>query len=229
VTTGDLLVVCGLASEAKLVAASGVRTLASGGRSMALARMIERVLDDGGIVGLVSFGLAGALSPDLTAGALLVADGVTIDGETDFTDERWTARLAARLPQAIVAPIAGSDAIVTTAAAKRELAAVTAAVAVDMESHVVAHTALARGLPFVVIRAISDAADRGLPPAATVALKSDGRVDAFAVARSIATAPGQLSDLMRLGSDTRRAMDALREARRLVGTDLAFHETGTAD
>jgi adenosylhomocysteine nucleosidase len=225
ISTGALLVVCGLASEAKLVAGPGVRTLAGGGRSATLAVAIDRVLDAGGIVGIVSFGLAGALSPDLAAGALIVADGVTTDGETDFTDEAWTARLVSRLPHAVVATIAGSDAIVTTVEAKRHLASDTAAVAVDMESHVVARAALRHGLPFVVIRAISDPADRGLPPAATVALRADGRVDALAVARSIAGNPGQLPDLIRLGGDTRRAMKTLREARRLVGDDLASAPT----
>jgi nucleoside phosphorylase len=59
-------------------------------------------------------------------------------------------------------------------AGKRALRAETGALAVDMESHVAARVAARRGLPFAVVRVISDSADEALPPAAQIGMKPDG-------------------------------------------------------
>jgi hypothetical protein len=55
------------------------------------------------------------------------------------------------------------DRVVTTAAAKRDLAAATGAAVVDMETHAVATAARDAGLPCVGIRVISDDAAQDLP------------------------------------------------------------------
>ena len=53
--------------------------------------------------------------------------------------------------------------VITTAAAKRDLAAATGAAVVDMESYAVADAARAAGLPCAVIRVVSDDAAQDLP------------------------------------------------------------------
>jgi hypothetical protein len=55
------------------------------------------------------------------------------------------------------------DAVVTTAAAKRDLAAATAASLVDMETYAVATAAMHAGLHCVSIRVVSDGASQDLP------------------------------------------------------------------
>ncbi len=59
--------------------------------------------------------------------------------------------------------IVSVDTVVTTAAAKRDLAAATGAGLVDMETYAVATAAHAAGLPCVSIRVISDDASQDLP------------------------------------------------------------------
>ncbi len=59
--------------------------------------------------------------------------------------------------------IVSVDTVVTTAAAKRDLAAATGASLVDMETYAVATVAQAAGLPCVSIRVISDDASQDLP------------------------------------------------------------------
>jgi len=50
----------------------------------------------------------------------------------------------------------------------------TGAIAVDLESHLVAQAAARAGRPFLILRAIADPASRSLPPAAVNGLDSDG-------------------------------------------------------
>lgn len=217
---GAVLAICGLAFEARLVAGPGVRTLAGGGRA-GLAGDIERQVDRG-IAAIVSFGLAGALDAALRPGTLIVADAVVATDERYLTDPDWSRLLSARLPRAVAGSIAGVDRIVGDRLGKRALFEQTGAVAVDMESHVAARIATAHGLPFVALRAISDPLVRNLPPAAMIGMREDGRVAVAAVLRSIVRRPQQLPSLLRIAVETRRALGALGEGRRLLGSRLGY-------
>jgi len=216
-----LLAVCGLDIEVRIVASPFVRTVAGGGDRRALAAAIHRHLDDGATA-LISFGLAGALDPSLRAGALVVPDAIVHGGRREPVDLRWTDMLRRALPEAAHGVLAGSDVIVADADAKRDLRCATEACAVDTESHVAARIARERGVPFVALRAISDGAHRSLPPAATVAMRPDGRIDLVAVLRSVLGSPGQLPGLVRTGVDTQAALRSLRRGRRLLGARLGY-------
>lgn len=218
---GPVLAVCGLAFEAAVAAGPQVVTVSRGGRSAALAAAIEQEIDRG-VVALISFGVAGALVPEMRPGTLIVADAiVTASGRVE-THARWAGALRRRLPQALGHAIAGVDRLVTDAAEKRALGQETGAAAVDMESHIVARIAHERGLPFVALRAVADPLRRSMPPAAQVAMREDGGVDLPAVLGSIARSPLQLPELLRIGLDSRRALSALRESRRLLGDRLGY-------
>jgi adenosylhomocysteine nucleosidase len=78
-----------------------------------------------------------------------------------------------------------------------------------MESHLVARVASERGLPFAVLRAISDDAQHALPAAAAFALNKEGRVDYSAVMLSLLDEPSQISAVIRTARDTNAAMKAL--------------------
>jgi adenosylhomocysteine nucleosidase len=128
---------------------------------------------------------------------------------------------------AFVAPdIAGVETPLASVAAKAALYAATNAAAVDMESAIVARTAARHGLPFAILRAIADPAQRPLPPAALAAMRADGGVALGAVLGALAQSPGQLPDLVRLGLDTRRALSSLVRARALLGADFASVDLG---
>src|SRR4029077_19456369 len=160
------------------------------------------------------------LAPRLQAGQWVVADAVLVDDVSVPTDSLWTGRLAARLPEATRGLVLGANAMVTDATQKAALHRVTGASAVDMESHVVARVAQRHRLPFAVARVVSDAAQRSLPPAARVGMKSDGRMDLPAVLRSLMAHPGQLPALMRTGLEAERSFRALLRGYRRLGPRL---------
>jgi adenosylhomocysteine nucleosidase len=219
-------VVTGLRAEARCLRGLDVRVACSGARSPRARAEAARLLA-GGAVGLVSFGLAGGLSPAAASGDLVLAEAVVLpSGQHIATDLAWRSRVSALIEAAGRAPhqaaVAGSDRLLATVAAKRALFAATGAVAVDMESHAVAEVADAAGRPFLVLRAIADPADKALPRAATVALGPDGEVRPLAVARALLERPGELPTLLRLGRQSRRALAALRGVVLLAGPALAL-------
>lgn len=203
-------VVVGLKAEARIAARLGPVAI-SGARPEAAASGIRRLIADGATE-LLSFGLAGGLAPGLAPGDLVVATAVLIGDTRHPTDAALTNRFANALPDAHLGAIVGSDIAVADTAAKRRLHATTGAIAVDMESQLLA----ASGLPFTVLRAIADPHDRVLPPAALVGLKPNGAPDILAVLLSLLRAPGQLRRLLELAGESKRAMASLERAVRLI-------------
>jgi hopanoid-associated phosphorylase len=219
--TRFVVVVCGLALEARIAAGPGVRSVAGGVDARRLAAHLEREVARGARA-VVSFGIAGALAPELAAGECVIARGVVASGRHWPCDEAWTARLRQRVPDARFGDLAASDRPLASAAQKRAMFERTNALAVDTESHVAAAIAAVHRLPFAAIRVIADAAPRDLPRAASVALKPGGRVDVARVAVSILAAPSQVRLLARTARDARVAFAALRDVRKRVGDDLGF-------
>jgi len=219
-----ILAATGLQRERRIVAGPDVEAIAGGGDPVRL----EAVLDGhaGSASGIISIGIAGALAAGLPVGQWVVADAVLVDGESLSTDPAWTNRLAARLPEAARGVLLGVNAMVAEATQKASLHSMTGAVAVDMESHIVARVARRHRLPFAAARVISDAAHHNLPPAVLVGMKSDGGMNLPAVLRSLLANPGQLPALIRTGLEAERGFRALlgghrRLGPRLGGPDLA--------
>src|SRR5262245_41434473 len=105
-----MIVVVGLAFEARIAAGPGVQVICSGdGRNLAesLASAIQ-----GGCAGLVSFGVAGGLHPDLQPGACVVASAV-VSGKTLLpTDRRWSQNLIDTIPGAVLGLLVGVPAAI---------------------------------------------------------------------------------------------------------------------
>ncbi len=118
--------------------------------------------------------------------------------------------------------LAGAEGPVCTPADKRALNRETGALAVDTESHVVAHAAAGHGLPMAAIRVIADPAHRSLPHAALTAVRADGTTDLLAVLRSVMRRPYQLPALLLTALDARAARATLLRGRGL----LAPHAPG---
>ncbi len=206
------LAVCGLQREAKLW---GGRAVVGGGQSDQLARRLETAIMEGRPPGLVSFGLAGALAADLNVGDALIAGSVVTDRERWDCDQAVSKTLAAALGLPIV-DLFGSDQVIAGLEAKRALNRLGAAV--DMESQAAARVAGRHGLPLVVLRVISDAADDVLPPAAVAGFREDGGIDVLAVIAALARDPRQLPDLMKMGRNSGVAFGRLRTlARQAAG------------
>jgi adenosylhomocysteine nucleosidase len=224
-TSGPIIAVTGLAKEARIASGSGVRAIAGGGSAPGLIAALELEITSGACA-VMSFGIAGGLDQDLATGTWLVARAIVTPTERWPCDEAWARILAQRLPEARGADLAGTDVLVADPAAKCALRRVTGAAAVDTESHIAAAIAAAHGLPFAAIRVVADSARRSLPPAALVALGSDGRIRGRAVLRSLARTPAQLPSLLRTAIDARTAFRALLRGRRLLGPGLAYPDFG---
>ncbi len=219
-----IIAVTGLKREAAILMGPGVDPLAGGGDSAKLERKLVEA--SGSASGIISIGLAGALSPDLKPGDWVIGQTVVTD-EGDFeTDARWTQRVLQSLSGARAGVIAGGDSMIVTTAAKHALGARTGAVAVDMESHIAARVAKTHGLPFAVARVISDGADHALPVAAQRGMRPDGGMDVLAVLASLLGDPRQLPALIRTALAAETAFRALLRGRQLLGPALGGPDLG---
>jgi hypothetical protein len=106
---------------------------------------------------------SGGLAPDLIPGDCVIASAIIDYPAVRPTDPLWSRKLAEMIPDARHGPIMGVNAVVSDPADKRKLHAFTRAVAVDMESHLVARLAAAHGLALAAVRVIIDPAHRAGP------------------------------------------------------------------
>lgn len=214
-----VLIVTGLAQEARIAAGPGAFVICSSSSPQQL-RSILSTFDPSSVRGIISFGVAGGLDPFLKSGDVVVATEV-VAAET-----RWQAEsaltedliAAARLGRRRVAHgvLAGAEEVVMGQVGKAALRLATGAAAVDMESHIAAAYASAHGLSFAAMRVISDPASRGLPTLAMDALKHNGKIDAWKVLRGVARNPTAIPSLMSTARDFNRAIAGLRGCRSLL-------------
>jgi adenosylhomocysteine nucleosidase len=214
-----ILAVTGLAKEAKIVGVADVVAVAGGGDGDGLAAKLNALHGD--IRGVISIGLAGALSPHLKVGDVVIADQILTGMETWDCQETWRVRLLSRLPHAHQGHLFGSDVIIEKPETKSGLYATTGALAVDMESQVAARFAYARNLPLAGLRVISDDATHVLPPAALVAMKPDGGIALGRVLGSLLRKPGQVPALIRTARASNKAFAELLRCLDLCGVGIA--------
>lgn len=215
-----ILAVTGLRREAKIIArVPDVVAVTGGGDAQALAEKLDSLHGD--IKGVMSVGIAGALSPLLKVGDVVIAEQIMAEAERWRCHEGWRVALAARLPDAHCGPVVGSDAILVDSAAKTALHNQSGALAADMESHVAARFASARGLPLAALRVISDDVRHRLPPAALVAMKPDGGIAAGRVLGSLLRHPLQVPSLIRTARTANKAFAELLRCLDLCGAGLA--------
>jgi adenosylhomocysteine nucleosidase len=226
-SSANVLIVCGLKREAAILAAPGLTTLC-GDASTLRARLAQAANPKPSLV--VSWGLCGGLDPRLRAGDLILGSEVVSDDGAVKTDEALTASLAQRLATAgarvSVERLAASNAPVLTADAKADLRRTTGASAVDMESLIAGRYALEQRVPFAILRAVSDPAERDLPPLVSKAVDSDGGIDVLAVFGGLLRSPGQFAGLRAAARDSAAAFRTLKRRGLLPGLFLGL---GTAD
>jgi len=216
--------VTGLAAEATVAREIGFVAAVGGGTAAGTKAAAEALLARP-VIGLVSFGIAGGLAPGLQSGALVLPAAVRArDGTAHWVDVEWHLRLTVAARKAglavIVGGMLGHDAIAATAAEKAALHHETSAVAVDLESHVVASVAQHARVPFVVLRAVADPAERDLPPAALLPLTAGGRPNLARILCSLACHPRQVPALLTLARETKAAFEALRGAGQALKGEL---------
>ncbi len=215
-----MIVVVGLEFEARIAVGPGMRVICSGDGGNLAAALAQAITAD--CRGLVSFGVAGGLAPELKPGDCVVGTAVLSDKGRVETDRHWSRTLLQTIPDAVPGLLLGVSAPVADPQAKRALYLKTGAVAVDMESHVVAAVGAARGLPVASIRVITDPAVRGLPQAALAAMRPNGTTDIAAMIRSLLQRPRELPALVRTALDARAARATMIRGRQLLGPGLGL-------
>jgi adenosylhomocysteine nucleosidase len=151
----------GLSFHEGMIAGRRVAWVVSGAGSAAAGRAATLLLEGHSPALLVSAGFAGGLDPALARGALVLAAGALRKGAPRLPLARPDGLLPAEAGDAEIVTV---DAIVATAAAKRDLRAATGASIVDMETHAVASAATAARVPCASVRIVSDGAEDELPP-----------------------------------------------------------------
>ena len=178
---------------------------------------------------VISFGLAGALSPRLPPGAV-VAPAAVVDGrgERHSTDNAYRAALlqslrrGCALPQSDRAapihtgPLLCADTPVTTPAGKQALFAQHGCGAVDLESAAIAATAAAHGAPALAARIILDSAATSLPPPVTAHTDAFGRVDFYRLPPALLRRPAAIPAVLRLALEWRAARKSMRRVARQI-------------
>jgi hypothetical protein len=155
---------------------------------------------------------------------VIVSGEVISEGHHWAVDSLYMQRLSdfAHSIGAIWGPVLATTSIIATRTEKKRAWATTRALAVDLESEIVARTATALGIPFIVLRSIADTARRDLPPAALVPLSADGKLDLLGVLAAVLRRPSQLAGMIGLAQETRIALSALvgpaRALRGVLGT-----------
>jgi hopanoid-associated phosphorylase len=220
-----LIAVVGLAFEARIAAGPGIRVICSGNGKELAASLSSAILE--GARGVISFGVAGGLSPALAPGTCVIASAILF--ETDGiscinTHGGWSRKLLQTIPGAVCGMLFGVPDPVVHPRAKAALYRKTGAVAVDMESHIVGGVAAAHGLPMAAIRVIADPAARAIPAAALAAMRPNGTTDIGAMVWSMLKRPADLPALVRTALDARAARATLLRGRQLLDPGLALQK-----
>ncbi len=153
----------------------------------------------------IGTGFAGGLDPALAPGALILAE--------NYPDCLAAARSRLGAERVSVGMLASASAVLETPEAKATHALQTGAIAVDMETATVAAFFREKGVPFLGLRAISDAVGDPLPVPSSVWF--DGRTQRprpLALVAFLLWHPGRIAPFARFVGNVNRARRTLTAA-----------------
>ena len=220
-----MIIVVGLAFEARIAAGPGVHVICSGdGRNLA-AKLTAAIAEARTLVrgcpGIISFGVAGGLAPHLRPGTCVVGSAVISGSSRMPISREWSEKLLQTIPDSVSGALLGVPTPVAHPDEKRALYLKTGAIAVDMELHIVASVGLAHEVPVAAIRVITDPAKRSLPVSAVAAMRPNGTTNIGAMLRSVLSRPRDLPALFQTALDARAARATLVRGRNLLGPAFA--------
>ena len=179
---------------------------------------------------IISFGLCGALAPEVQIGQLFVAD-VLVSPEREYhADAEWGARLLANTMGSRADW--WSSGLFNTAndpAERHALFVKTKCAIIDDETLMVAQFAEKRGIPWQAMRVVSDCIACVIPPAAQIALGNNGEWRIGHILKSVLTHPAQMSDLIALARNFYKSLHRLRLAAIQVGPSFQWADSITAE
>lgn len=163
---------------------------------------------------LLHAGVAGALSPSLRTGDLVLVerllldrpDAAALEAGAALPLDAWFAGVPAVRGAALTV-----DRVVSSPAHKRALFERTGAAVVEMETWFAARAAEAADVPFAAVRVVCDGHDESLPDL-TAALDPVGRPRALRLLRHLVARPATISALPRVAWSFAGAQQALARA-----------------
>lgn len=215
---GRAMICAALAIEAEIV--GGYFEPEAWGPGFAdLSEFVQRAAADG-CRGIVSYGMAGGLGPDLRSGDIVVGSEIVALNGSLPTDDVWSAWLLSAIPTAVYGPIAGIDFPISARAARSELRLQSGALVADMESHLIAALAVANSMRFVALRVVIDAAGRNIPPTALACISRDGETSRWRLSRLLLGRPSDTLNVIRLSADWWLTRKALRHCSEALGASI---------
>ena len=168
---------------------------------------------------LISFGFAGALDPELSAGDLVIPKSVTDEEGNIFTnDYKMHQKLSSHLSNKLkitVGKLFGSETIIWDADEKNRLFNQYNTKIVDMESLGVAQAAAENDCYFLIVRAVSDTAYQSLPKESLKSINLNNDIKIINILIDLAKNLDELPSLFRLAQNSRKAHICLRNVAKL--------------
>ena len=183
------------------------------------ARIAAQMLIEQNVSALVSWGTAAALTEDIRAGDLILADSVITKGGDNYPfDATWNEYVANELFDSPLkirhGVIAHTDQVLTTPESKKTLHSRTNALAVDMESITIARRAHAANLPCMAVRAIVDESSQVIPQAIIDNTDTFGRPALLPLLISLICKPDLIPALIHLAKGMKAARKTLKTVAR---------------
>jgi len=161
-------------------------------------------LADIGATALINIGISGALNPDMKAGDLVLASTVMDEDGAVFEVNKRLLGSALKIFEAASINVK-KDLIISTKRplldenSKKKIYKETGALVVDMESAGVAAAAAKKGLPFFIMRLVSDEAGEAISPDLYAALdEKSGVIGPARLLGSCIRRPALVGEMMRL-------------------------------
>ncbi len=180
------------------------------------ARQAAQKLVEENVDCLISFGSAGALSPELASGDLMHPKEALSDGKRYDTTSRLSEAIMRRLSQKNIiintGPLVTVAGVLAKTSDKHELFQQTGAVSVDMETAGILDVARSCQVPAFALRAIVDTADMMIPEVAMQRTDQFGQVNTPALIVDLLRQPGQIPAVLRLGKAWRQAGKTMKLA-----------------
>lgn len=187
----------------------------SGARPTRARNGVEALIE-AGVDGILSFGTAGALNPDLQPGAIVVGESVLDPNGTSYVcDSEWVKTMSDALSTQPVGVYAAE--YVMGVDAKAKLFADTGRMAIDMESQHVAKLAREAGIPFAILRSVVDPVEFEFPEFVLDSVRPDGSVSLLPIIAGLCIQPWLTGRLLDLNKYNNAAMGTLSSATRILG------------
>jgi adenosylhomocysteine nucleosidase len=168
---------------------------------------------------LISFGFAGALDPQLSAGDLVTPKSV-VDAEGNIfkTDDNLHQKITSHFSKKFKLSsgrLFGSETIIWNTDEKKRIFKMYSTATVDMESLGVAQAAHESNCSFLIVRAISDTANQNLPVESLKSIDLNSNIKIGYILKDLAKNLNELPSLLRLAQNSHKAQACLRGVARL--------------